>query len=112
MDAWNVMARARWWGTRQTNRGLDENGVFIGSNQPASAYRIDENPSRVFFDLAITYSVNEQFEVTIGADNILNKYPLAQPQVVETSQKRGRQYLSDGVDWQGGSYYARLKANF
>ena len=56
--------------------------------------------------------MNEQFSLTVGADNILNSYPLAQPGVVETSQARGRQYLTDGMDWQGGSYYARLKANF
>jgi hypothetical protein len=56
--------------------------------------------------------VNEQFAVTLGANNMLNTYPKAQPQNVETSQKRGRQYYSDGMDWQGGQYYARLKAAF
>ena len=117
-DAINVMARARYRSTRNTIQRLDENGVFIGTNdangnpRPVSDYRIESNPGRVFFDLAITYNVNEQFEVTVGADNILNTYPLAQPAVVETSQARGRQYLTDGLDWQGGSYYARIKANF
>ena len=112
MDNWSVMGRARYWSTRQSNQGLDANGVYIGSNQPLAAYRIDSNPGRVFFDMAITYDVNEQFSVTLGANNLLNTYPLAQPAVYETSQKRGRQYLPDGVDWQGGQYYARVSANF
>jgi iron complex outermembrane receptor protein len=112
MDAINVMGRARYRSTREVIAGLNSEGVFIGSSQPLSAYRIDKNPGRVFFDLSLTYNVNEQFQVTVGADNILNTYPLAQPLVVETSGARGRQYLTDGMDWQGGSYYARVKANF
>lgn len=116
-DEWMVMGRARYRSTRQGIQRLDENGVFIGTNgpngpRPVSDYRIESNPGRVFFDLAVTYDVNEQFQVTVGADNILNTYPLAQPAVVETSQARGRQYLTDGLDWQGGSYYARIRANF
>ncbi|MDG1708688.1 MAG: TonB-dependent receptor [Emcibacteraceae bacterium] len=111
-DSINVMARGRYVATRKLNAGLDASGAFIGSSQPLSAYRIDEQPGRIFFDLAITYSVNDQFDVTIGANNLLNTFPLAQPGVVETSQKRGRQFLSDGLDWQGGQYYARISANF
>lgn len=117
-DEWMVMGRARWRSTRQNIARLDQSGAFIGTNdangdpRPVSDYRIDSNPGRVFFDLAVTYNVNEQFMVTVGADNILNTFPLAQPGVVETSQARGRQYLTDGMDWQGGSYYARLTANF
>ena len=117
-DEWMVMGRARWRSTRENIARLDASGAFIGTNdangnaRPVSDYRIDSNPGRVFFDLAVTYNVNEQFMVTVGADNIMNKYPLAQPGVVETSQARGRQYLTDGMDWQGGSYYARLTANF
>ncbi|MBT6036768.1 MAG: TonB-dependent receptor [Kordiimonadaceae bacterium] len=112
MDNWSVMGRGRWVATRKLNAGLDDAGVYIGSNQPLEAYRIDEQPGRVFFDLAITYDVNEQFSVTVGANNMLNTFPKSQPEVVETSQKRGRQFLSDGLDWQGGQYYARVKANF
>jgi len=117
-DEWNVLGRARWRSTRQNIARLDANGTFIGTNdangnpRPISDYRIESNPGRVFFDLAVTYNVNEQFSVTVGADNILNTFPLAQPEIVETSQARGRQYLTDGMDWQGGSYYARISANF
>ena len=107
-----VMARARYRSTRNSIQRLNNAGEFIGSNQPLSAYRIESNPGRVYYDLAVTYNMNEQFSLTVGADNILNSYPLAQPGIVETSQARGRQYLTDGMDWQGGSYYARLKANF
>jgi len=112
MDNWSVMGRARYVSTRKTNRGLDKDGAWIGSNQPHASYRIDEQPGRVYFDLNVTYDVNEQFAVTVGANNMLNTYPAAQPGIVETSQKRGRQFLSDGLDWQGGQYYARIKANF
>ena len=111
-DKINVMARARWISTREQNNGLNASGVYIGSSQPAASYRIDKQPGRIFFDLAVSYDVNEQFAVTLGANNMLNTYPKAQPEQVETSQKRGRQYYSDGMDWQGGQYYARLKAAF
>ena len=46
MDNINVMGRARWISTRDRNAGLDANGVFIGSNQPLSAYartKVDTN---------------------------------------------------------------------
>jgi iron complex outermembrane receptor protein len=120
-DEWMVMGRARWRSTRENIARLNDAGQFIGTNRsgiegsgprPLRDYRIDSNPGRVYFDLAVTYNVNEQFSFTVGADNILNTYPLAQPEVVETSQARGRQYLTDGMDWQGGSYYARVTANF
>ena len=117
MDEWNVMGRARWVSTRKRNAGLSPDGVFIGTNnngvpRPLSEYRIDENPGRVFFDLAVTYDVNEQFAVTIGANNILNTFPLEQRLVVDSSLRAGRRYLEDGLDWQGGQYYARLAASF
>ena len=112
MDEFNVMGRGRWVSTRESNQGLNAAGVFIGSNSPLASYRVDKQPGRIFFDLALTYQVNEQIAVTIGADNVLNTYPLSQPKVVETSQKRGRQFFDDGLDWQGGQYYARLKAGF
>ncbi|MCC3862330.1 hypothetical protein LJF33_14075, partial [Emcibacteraceae bacterium Y4] len=63
--------------------------------------------------LAITYDVDEQFSVTIGADNIMNTFPKKNPEVVERSGLRGRQYMDfGGMDWMGGKYYARVKANF
>ena len=111
-DKINVMARARWISTRERNAGLNAAGVFIGSSKKLADYRIDKQPGRMFFDVALSYDVNEQFAVTVGANNVLNTYPKAQPGVVETSQKRGRQYFSDGMDWQGGQYYARIKAAF
>ena len=112
MDNINVMGRARWISTRNRNAGLDASGAFIGSNRPLADYRIDKQPGKVFFDLALTYDVNEQFAVTVGANNVLNTFPKRQPLVVETSGKRGRQYITDGMDWQGGQYYARLSASF
>jgi outer membrane receptor protein involved in Fe transport len=112
MDNINIMGRARWISTRERNAGLDGDGKFIGNLEPLAAYRIDKQPGRVFFDAALTYDVNEQFSVTVGANNLLNTFPKSQPEIVETSQKRGRQYFSDGMDWQGGQYYARVKAAF
>lgn len=118
MDEFNVMGRARWVSTRKRNAGIGVDNTFIGTNDddgnpnPLSAYRIDENPGRVFFDLALTYDVNEQFAVTVGANNILNTFPLEQRFVVDSTQRAGRRYIEDGLDWQGGQYYARITANF
>ncbi|WDU59078.1 TonB-dependent receptor plug domain-containing protein [Pseudemcibacter aquimaris] len=113
MDNVSVMGRARWWSTMRRVTGFDNNGDYIGTTSDLSAYRVDENPSRVYFDLAITYDVDEQFSVTIGADNIMNTFPKKNPEVVERSGLRGRQYMDfGGMDWMGGKYYARVKANF
>lgn len=112
-DNWSIMGRARYWATMNRVSGFDDAGNYIGESQALSAYRIESNPSRVFFDLAVTYDVNEQFSVTLGADNMLNTFPQKNPEIVERSGLRGRQYMDfGGLDWQGGQYYARVKANF
>ncbi|MCB2092728.1 MAG: TonB-dependent receptor, partial [Alphaproteobacteria bacterium] len=112
IDAFTLMGRARWFSTRLYDRSLSlADGSNIDTNADASLVRIDKNPGRVFFDVSLTYDIDEKFSVTVGADNVLDTYPLSQPKVVEASQRRGRQYL-DGFDWQGGKYYARIKAAF
>jgi iron complex outermembrane receptor protein len=112
MDQFNVMGRARWISTRETLSQLAPDGTFLGNNADLADYRMDKQPGRVFFDLALTYNVNEQFAVTVGADNVLDTYPLEQRSVVDASVRAGRKYINDGMDWQGGKYYARIKANF
>ena len=118
MDNFNVMGRARWVSTRDRLSGLGKDNTFIGTLDddgnpyPLSAYRIDQQNGRVFFDLALTYDVNEQFAVTVGANNILNTFPKEQRLVVDSTLRAGRRYIDDGLDWQGGQYYARLSANF
>tara|TARA_R110002073_G_scaffold106930_1_gene241153 strand:- start:733 stop:1212 length:480 start_codon:yes stop_codon:yes gene_type:complete len=117
-DSINIMGRARWVSTRERVSGLGTDNTFIGTNDddgnpyPLSAYRLDKQPGRVFFDLAVTYDVNEQFAVTIGANNLLNTFPKEQRLVVDSTQRAGRKYIDDGLDWQGGQYYARISAAF
>ena len=108
-DALTVTGRARYFGSQKQDRRIGLNGEAIGDN--TLPRRIDTNPGKVFFDLSVQYEIDDQFSVTVGADNILNTFPTKQPGIVQVNQLRGRQFL-EGFDWQGGSYYARVKASF
>jgi iron complex outermembrane receptor protein len=112
MDAWTIIGRARLNATRQSDRGFSSiDGKSIGGD--AANRRIDNNPGKVFYDLSVNYDVDEQFSITVGADNIFNTFPTEQFDLVQFSGANGFPYLIDpGFDYQGGSYYARVSAKF
>jgi len=99
----SISPRLRWYGDRKVDQG------FLNAD---GSNRIDENPGVVFLDLSARYRINDMLRLTIGADNVLNTYPKALPDLIESSNKRGAQYIQPGPDWQGGSYYLRLTADF
>ena len=112
MDAWTITGRARFNATRQSDRGFDATtGLANGGND--GNRRIDSNPGKTFFDLSVNYDVDDQFSITVGADNIFNTYPTEQFDLVQFSGANGFPYLIDpGFDYQGGSYYAKVSAKF
>ena len=65
--------------------------------------------SEVLIDLEVSYTWRDTLTLSIGARNVFDNYP--EPGEFEVCC--GRVYRSDSiVDWQGGYYYARLRANF
>jgi iron complex outermembrane receptor protein len=112
MDALTITGRARWNATRSADRGFDATTNLPNGGNDTNR-RIDTNPGKVFFDLSVNYDIDDQFSVTVGADNILNTYPAVQYDLVQWSNGNGMPYLANpGFDFQGGSYYAKVSANF
>jgi iron complex outermembrane receptor protein len=65
----------------------------------------------VYLDLEVSYQVNDTFRLTLGARNILDKYP-AKDATGETTGA-GQIYRADSyLDWQGGFYFAKIEAAF
>lgn len=68
--------------------------------------------STVQIDLEATWQVDEMYALTLGARNIFDEYPDEGDRALGEICC-GRIYRSDSeVDWQGGFYYARLRAEF
>ncbi len=110
-DDFSFMGRARWYS------GRDRDGNFDSvTGQPRGGsdlnQRIDRIDGVVFFDASITYDVNEQFELIVGADNLFNKFPQENRDLIQLSNANGARYVTPGPDWQGGSYYVSVKARF
>ena len=97
-------------GSRQLLRRRDQldqsGGVFTGFQTFKPV---------VFWDLEGTYRFNEEnFALSLGGRNIFDEYPDEIDRVRgHNDQCCGRKYSSATfVPWQGGYYYARLRADF
>jgi len=78
------------------------------SNNPDAEFRVEaEN----VVDLDVSYAFNDQWYLTLGANNIFNAYPTA---IREPSERRGSgQYdTRGGFGFTGGSYFAELGLRF
>ena len=73
---------------------------------------IQDFGSEVLVDLEAAYQVSDIVKVSVGARNVFDEYPdKADPAIGDSCC--GRVYRSDSVvDWQGGYYYVKLKADF
>ncbi len=100
LDKFTVVARANVFGPYENSDSGGANG------------NIQEFGEEVLFDLEGIYDVNDVISLAIGARNIFDEYPdEADPAIGDSCC--GRIYLSASeVDWQGGFYYARVRATF
>ncbi|MEM7766775.1 MAG: TonB-dependent receptor, partial [Pseudomonadota bacterium] len=87
-------------------------GPYENSDSGGANGSIQEFGEEVLFDLEGIYDINDTISVAIGARNIFDEFPdEADPAIGDSCC--GRIYLSASeVDWQGGFYYARLRATF
>ena len=110
-DDFSIMGRARWY----SGRNRDGNFSSVTNDDRGSSdlnQRIDRVDGIVFFDASVTYDVNEQFEIVVGADNLFNKFPQENRDLIQLSNANGARYVTPGPDWQGGSYYVSVRARF
>ena len=102
-NALSMMVRASYYG-EETNS--DRSGATFSGFQTFKPV--------VFWDLEGTYRFNENFALSLGGRNIFDEYPDEIDRVRgDNDQCCGRKYSSATfVPWQGGYYYARLRADF
>lgn len=107
VDSWSVLGRVRYYGS-----WTDWTDAFPSSATPNATYPT-YNPqvfsAITFADVAVSYSLDKNTKVTVGADNLFNKYP-------DKSQYqtfRGLIYSRNSpYSTNGGFYYAKLTAKF
>ncbi|GAB2191186.1 TonB-dependent receptor [Sessilibacter sp. MAH1] len=101
----SLLARANYYGESENS---NNNGEVTADNPNGLTYQ-DFDPV-VFVDLEASYRVNDNFTVSLGGRNIFDEFP-DEDEIGDYGN--GRIYPSDTiVDWQGGYYYLRLKADF
>ena len=96
---WTLLGRANYY------------GPYENSDSGGAGGMIQDFGSEIMFDLEASYQVSDVVRVSVGARNIFDEYPDAADPAIGDSCC-GRVYRSDSiVDWQGGYYYFKLKAD-
>ena len=96
-----LIARLQWYGesTNSNSGGSGPDGL-----------RFQTLPDFYQFDLEGQWQINDMFELSAGARNLFDEYP---DRDTISDYCCGRVYSSGTVvPWQGGYYYARLRADF
>lgn len=96
-----LIGRLSWFGesTNSNTGGTGPDGL-----------RFQELPDFYQFDLEGQYQINDMFQLSAGARNLFDEYP---DRDTISDYCCGRIYSSGTVvPWQGGYYYARLRADF
>ena len=84
-------------------------GPYSNANDASPATIQDWDPE-VLFDAEVSYQLTDSLRLSGGARNLFDNYP-DPGEMGETCC--GRIYRSDSVvDWQGGYYYLKLRADF
>jgi len=101
-DSFSMMLRGRYYGTS------------ANSNNTSPFLAIQQFDSTFFLDLDLSYQVNDNWRVSVGGRNILDKYPDKTDRVAsDNDQCCGRDYRSGSlVPWMGGYLYARVSMSY
>ncbi len=99
MGPWNFLARANYY------------GEYENSDSGGATGNIQKFGSTLMFDLEAAYDLSDAVTLSFGARNAFDEYPdKADPSIGDSCC--GRVYRSDSVvDWQGGYYYLKFKAD-
>ena len=102
-EQWQFMLRANFYGEH-----YDERGNINDDVQPSALVN-----KVMFFDMEISYDVNEQLALTLGASNIFDQYV---DEIGEENANRlsvGLQYpRRTAANYEGGSWYLRANYQF
>ena len=99
MGPWTLIGRANYYGSYE--------------NSNTNAVKVQEFDPKILVDIEASYQVSDIVKVSLGARNVFDEYPDAADYANIGDSCCGRIYRSDSVvDWQGGYYYAKLKASF
>ena len=94
---WSFLGRANYY------------GPYTNSNTGGNPLRYQDYGAELFLDLEASYQVSDIVKISLGARNILDEYP---DEANLGDNCCGRVYSSGTiVDWQGGYYYFKLKAD-
>ncbi len=96
MGPWKIISRLRYYGGH-IEYHADTKDWFL---------RADD---RWLFDLSATYNVNDNFSMTVGADNLFDVDPDKNPHATEVGSEFGE---SIPFDYNGGFYYMQATYNF
>ena len=96
-----IMGRVRYFGESE-------------DSDNTSPLSIQEYDPTVFFDLEGSWQINQNLRASIGGRNIFDEFPDEVDRIASDNDYCcGRIYASTSVvDWQGGYYYLRLRADF
>ena len=101
VGALNIIGRLSWFGesTNSNTGGTGPDGL-----------RFQDLPDFYQFDLEGQYQINDMFRISAGARNVFDEFP---DEDTISDFCCGRIYSSGTVvPWQGGYYYARIRADF
>lgn len=97
---WNFLARANYY------------GEYENSSSGGAAGNIQTFGSTVMVDLEAAYDLSDAVTISLGARNAFDAYPDKADYARIGDSCCGRVYRSDSVvDWQGGYYYLKFKAD-
>ena len=101
-DSVSMMLRGRYYGTSANS---DNTSPYLAIQHFGSTF---------FLDLDLSYQVNDNWRVSVGGRNILDKYPDMTDKVAsDNDQCCGRDYVSGSlVPWMGGYLYARVSMSY
>ena len=99
---WTFLGRASYYGEY-------DNSDSGGGQTPTSL--VQNFSPEVLVDLEASYQISDSVRLSLGARNVFDEYPDAADPAIGDSCC-GRVYRSDSsVDWQGGYYYLKLRAD-
>ena len=94
---WDMFGRMRYYGEWRDYSGNSDGDIF------------QDFGAMVLFDLGVTYQVNDNLSVRVGAENVFDQYP----DEATYQASRGLIYSRNApYDTDGGQYYVRLDLSF
>ena len=98
VGAWTLIGRANVY------------GPYSNANGGSTVSVVQDFDTEILIDAEVSYQLSDAILLSVGARNLFDEYP--DPGTIgETCC--GRIYRSDSIiDWQGGYYYAKVRADF